>query len=121
MTKRQINFYPLNGSKKNIRECAYAIAGLTSRYLNARIAAFDKDNNVLWSIQAGGGIEKASSIISWSGVVRVEICDNSTDGIYRYDDIYISNNKSLLDYFNNEIKQQDFDSDIVLNYSAIWD
>lgn len=69
--------------------------------------AFDKDNEILWIVQAGDDLDEVKATINWQGVRRVEIYDYSVDGTYKVEQIYVTNPKSLNAY-TSERSASDF-------------
>ena len=69
--------------------------------------AFDKDNEILWIVQAGDDLDEVKATINWQGVRRVEIYDYSVDGTYKVVQIYVTNPKSLNAY-TSERSASDF-------------
>ena len=60
--------------------------------------AFDKDNEILWTVQAGDDLDEVKAAINWQGVRRVEIYDHSANGAYKTEQVYITSRKSLNEY-----------------------
>lgn len=94
--KTEVILYNLNGQKRSIRNYAYTIADMSAGSTNAYVMAFDADNEPLWVVQAGDGIETAEETINWRDVKRVEIYDHSIVNKWEY--VYITTNDSLAQY-----------------------
>ena len=88
----------LNGNRAAVRDYANTIASMSASSSNAYVMAFDKDNEILWTVQAGDDIDEVKATINWQGVRRVEIYDHSADGAYKVEYIYITSRKSLNEY-----------------------
>lgn len=88
----------LNGNRAAIRDYANTIASMSASHCNAYVMAFDKDNEILWTVQAGDDLDEVKAAINWQGVRRVEIYDHSADGTYKTEQVYITSRKSLNEY-----------------------
>ena len=69
--------------------------------------AFDADNEISWTIQAGDDLDEVKAAINWQGVRRVEIYDHSFDGSYKVEHVYVTSQKSL-DRYTSERNAADF-------------
>lgn len=96
--KTEVYIYNLNGNRAAVRDYANTIASMSATSSNAYVMAFDKDNEMLWTVQAGDGINEVKAAINWQGVRRVEIYDHSADGTYKIEHVYITSRKSLNGY-----------------------
>lgn len=96
--KTEIYIFNLNGNRAVIRDYAKTIAGMSASICNAYVMAFDKDNEILWTVQAGDDLDEVKAAINWQGVRRVEIYDHSVDGTYKTEQVYITSRKSLTEY-----------------------
>lgn len=85
----------LNGNRAAVRDYANAIACMSAHVSNAYVMAFDKDNEILWTVQAGDDLDEVKASINWQGVRRVEIYDHSANGMYKVEQVYITSLKSL--------------------------
>ena len=98
--KTEVYIYNLNGNRAAVREYANTIASMSASSSNAYVMAFDADNEILWTIQAGDDLDEVKAAINWQGVRRVEIYDHSADGTYKIEHVYITSRKSLNEYTN---------------------
>ena len=96
--KTEVYIYNLNGNRAAVRDYANTIASMSASNCNAYVMAFDKDNEILWTVQAGDDIDEVKAAINWQGVRRVEIYDHSADGTYKIEHVYITSRKSLNEY-----------------------
>ena len=96
--KTEVYINNLNGNREAVRDYANTIASMSASYCNAYVMAFDKDNEILWTVQAGDDIDEVKATINWQGVRRVEIYDHSADGAYKVEFVYITSSKSLNEY-----------------------
>ena len=96
--KTEVYIYNLNGNRAVVRDYANTIASMSATSSNAYVMAFDADNEISWTIQAGDDIDEVKAAINWQGVRRVEIYDHSADGIYKIEHVYITSRKSLNEY-----------------------
>ena len=96
--KTEVYIYNLDGNRAAVRDYAKTIAEMSATSSNAYVMAFDKDNAMLWTVQAGDGINEVKAAINWQGVRRVEIYDHSADGTYKVEHVYITSRKSLNGY-----------------------
>lgn len=88
----------LNGNRAAVRDYANTIASMSATNCNAYVMAFDKDNEILWTVQAGDDLDEVKGAINWQGVRRVEIYDHSVNGTYKTEQVYITSRKSLNEY-----------------------
>lgn len=88
----------LNGNRAAVRDYANTIASMSASNCNAYVMAFDKDNEILWTVQAGDDLDEVKAVINWQGVRRVEIYDHSANGTYKVEQVYITSRKSLNEY-----------------------
>ena len=95
--KTEVYLYNLNGNRAAVRDYANTIASMSASSSNAYVMAFDKDNEILWTVQADN-IDDVDEVINWQGVRRVEIYDHSADGTYKVEHVYITSRKSLNGY-----------------------
>ena len=93
----EVYIYNLNGSRAAIRSYANTIAEVSASSSNAYVMAFDKNNEILWTVQTVN-LEDVNEIINWKGVCRVEIYDHSVDGSYKVEHVYVTSKKSLNEY-----------------------
>ena len=105
--KTDVYIYNLNGNRAAVRDYANTIASMSASNCNAYVMAFDKDNEILWTVQAGDDIDEVKAAINWQGVRRVEIYDHSADGTYKVEYVYITSRKSLNEY-TSERNASDF-------------
>lgn len=96
--KTDVYIYNLNGNRAAVRDYANTIASMSASNCNAYVMALDKDNEILWTVQAGDDIDEVKAAINWQGVRRVEIYDHSADGAYKFEYVYITSRKSLNEY-----------------------
>ena len=96
--KTEVYINNLNGNRTAVRDYANTIASMSASNCNAYVMAFDKDNEILWTVQAGDDIDEVKAAINWQGVRRVEIYDHSVDGAYKVEYVYITSRKSLNEY-----------------------
>ena len=95
--KTEVYIYNLNGNRAAVRDYAKTIAEMSATSSNAYVMAFDKDNEILWTVQAGN-LDDVNEVINWQGVRRVEIYDHSADGTYKVECVYVTSQKSLTEY-----------------------
>lgn len=95
--KTDVYIYNLDGNRAVVRDYAKTIAEMSATSSNAYVMAFDKDNEILWTVQANN-IEDVDEILNWQGVRRVEIYDHSANGTYKVEYIYVTSRKSLTEY-----------------------
>ena len=93
----EVYIYNLNGNRAAVRSYANTIAEASASSSNAYVMAFDKNNEILWTVQAVN-LEDVNEIINWKGVCRVEIYDHSVDGSYKVEHVYVTSKKSLNEY-----------------------
>ena len=96
--KTEVYIYNLNGNRAAVREYANTIASMSATSSNAYVMAFDADDEISWTIQAGDDLDEVKDAINWQGVRRVEIYDHSADGTYKIEHVYITSRKSLNEY-----------------------
>ena len=96
--KTEVYIYNLNGNRAAVRDYANTIASMSASNCNAYVMAFDKDNEILWTVQAGDDLDEVKAAINWQGVRRVEIYDHSADGTYKMEHVYITSRISLNEY-----------------------
>ena len=96
--KTDVYIFNLNGNRAAVRDYANTIASMSTSYCNAYVMAFDKDNEILWVVQAGDDLDEVKAAINWQGVRRVEIYDHSADCTYKTEQVYITSRKSLNEY-----------------------
>ncbi len=96
--KTEVCIFKLNGNRAAVRDYANTIASMSASNCNAYVMAFDKDDELLWTVQAGDDIDEVKAAINWQGVRRVEIYDHSADGTYKIEQVYITSRKSLNGY-----------------------
>lgn len=106
--KTEVQIFNLRGNFAAIREYANAIASMSAAVSNAYVMAFDKEDEILWTVQAGDDLNEAKAVMNWQGVRRIEIYDHSADGTYRMENIYITSQKSL-DAYTSERSASDFE------------
>lgn len=104
--KTEVYIYNLNGNRAAVREYANTIASMSATSSNAYVMAFDKDNEILWTVQADN-IDDINEVINWQGVRRVEIYDHSATGTYKVEYVYVASHKSLTGY-TSERNTSDF-------------
>lgn len=95
--KTEVYIYNLYGNRSVVRDYAKTIAEMSATSSNAYVMAFDKNNEILWTVQADN-LYDVNEVINWQGVRRVEIYDHSANGTYKVEYIYITSRKSLTDY-----------------------
>lgn len=95
--KTEVYIYNLDGNRAVVRDYAKTIAEMSATSSNAYVMAFDKDNEILWTVQADN-LDDVDEIINWQGVRRVEIYDHSANGTYKVEYIYVTSRKSLTGY-----------------------
>ena len=93
-----IFIYNLNGNRAAVRDNANTIASMSASNSNAYVMTFDKDNEILWTVQAGDDLDEVKAVINWQSVRRVEIYDHSANGTYKVEQVYITSRKSLNEY-----------------------
>lgn len=96
--KTEVYISTLHGNRAVIRDYANTIANMSASNCNAYVMAFDKDNEILWTVQAGDDLDEVKAAINWQGVRRVEIYDHSANGAYKTEQVYITSRKSLNEY-----------------------
>ena len=92
--KTEVYIYNLNGNRAVVRDYANTIASMSATSSNAYVMAFDKNNEILWTVQADN-LDNVNEVINWQGVCRVEIYDHSPNGTYKVEYVYIKSRKSL--------------------------
>ena len=95
--KTEVYIYNLDGNRAAVRDYAKTIAEMSATSSNAYVMAFDKDNEILWTVQADS-LEDINEVINWQGVRRVEIYDHSANGTYKVENVYVTSKKSLNEY-----------------------
>ena len=95
--KTEVYIYNLNGNRAAVRDYAKTIAEMSATRSNAYVMAFDKNNEILWTVQADN-IDDINEVINWQGVRRVEIYDHSANGTYKVENVYVPSKKSLNEY-----------------------
>ena len=95
--KTEVYIYNLNGNRAAVRDYAKTIAEMSETSSNAYVMAFDKNNEILWTVQADN-LESVNKVINWQGVRRVEIYDHSANGTYKVEYVYVTSQKSLTGY-----------------------
>lgn len=106
--KTEVYIYNLNGNRAEVRDYAKTIASMDYRVCNAYVMAFDDDDEITWTIQAGDDLDEVKASINWQGVRRVEIYDHSADGSYKCESVYVTSQKSL-DRYTSERSADDYD------------
>ena len=106
--KTEVYIYNLNGNRAEVRDYAKTIASMDYRVSNAYVMAFDADDEITWTIQAGDDLDEVKAAINWQGVRRVEIYDHSFDGSYKVEHVYVTSQKSLNRY-TSERSADDYD------------
>ena len=96
--KTEVYIYNLNGNRAAVRDYANTIASMSAASSNAYVMAFDADNEISWTVQAGDDLDEVKAAINWQGVRRVEIYDHSFDGSYKVEHVYVTSQKSLYRY-----------------------
>ena len=95
--KTEVYIYKLDGNRAVVRDYAKTIAEMSATNSNAYVMAFDKNNEILWTVQADN-LESVNKVINWQGVRRVEIYDHSANGTYKVEYVYVTSQKSLTGY-----------------------
>ena len=95
--KTEVYIYNLDGNRAAVRDYAKTIAEMSATSSNAYVMAFDKDNEILWTVQADS-LDNVNEVINWQGVRRVEIYDHSANGTYKVENVYVTSKKSLNEY-----------------------
>lgn len=106
--KTEVCIFNLRGNFAAIREYAKTIASMSASASNAYVMAFDKEDEILWVIQAGDDLDEVKAAIKWQGVRRVEIYDHSADCQYKTEQVYITSQKSL-DAYTSERSADEYD------------
>ena len=106
--KTEVYIYNLNGNRAEVRDYANTIASMSAKSSNAYVMAFDADDEIAWTIQAGDDLDDVKASINWQGVRRVEIYDHSFDGSYKCENVYVTSQKSL-DRYTRERSADDYD------------
>ena len=106
--KTEVYIYNLNGNRAEVRNYAKTIASMDYNVCNAYVMAFDADDEITWTIQAGDDLDEMQASINWQGVRRVEIYDHSADGSYKCESVYVTSQKSL-DRYTRERSADDYD------------
>ena len=104
--KTEVYIYNLDGNRAVVRDYAKTIAEMSATSSNAYVMAFDKNNEILWTIQADN-LDDINEVINWRGVRRVEIYDHSANGTYKVEYVYVTSQKSLTGY-TSERNASDF-------------
>lgn len=102
----EVYIYNLDGNRAVVRDYAKTIAEMSVTSSNAYVMAFDKNNEILWTVQADN-LDDINEVINWQGVRRVEIYDHSTNGTYKVEYVYVTSQKSLTGY-TSERNASDF-------------
>lgn len=105
--KTEVYIYNLNGNRAEVRNYAKTIASMDYNVCNAYVMAFDEDDEITWTIQAGDDLDDVKAAINWQGVRRVEIYDHSADGSYKCENVYVTSQKSL-DRYTSERSAAEF-------------
>ena len=116
--KTEVYIYNLNGNRAAVREYANTIASMSAQSSNAYVMAFDADDEITWTIQAGDDLDEVKASINWQGVRRVEIYDHSADGTYKIEHVYITSRKSLNEYTNERSASEFVVVDNTTQYTA---
>ena len=116
--KTEVYIYNLNGNRAAVRDYANTIASMSASNCNAYVMAFDKDNEILWVVQAGDDLDEVKAAINWQGVRRVEIYDHSADGTYKIEHVYITSRKSLNEYTSERSASEFVVVDNTTQYTA---
>ena len=116
--KTDVYIYNLNGNRAAVRDYANTIASMSASNCNAFVMAFDKDNEILWTVQAGDDLDEVKAAINWQGVRRVEIYDHSADGTYKIEHVYITSRKSLNEYTSERSASEFVVVDNTTQYTA---
>lgn len=80
--KTEVYIYNLDGNRAVVRDYANTIAEMSATSSNAYVMAFDKNNEILWTVQVDN-LDDINEVINWQGVRRVEIYDHSVNGSYK--------------------------------------
>ena len=62
--KTEVYIYNLNGNRAAVRDYANTIASMSASNCNAYVMALDKDNEILWTVQAGDDIDEVKAAIN---------------------------------------------------------
>ena len=116
--KTEVYIYNLNGNRAAVRDYANTIASMSASNCNAYVMAFDKDNEILWVVQAGDDLDEVKAAINWQGVRRVEIYDHSADGTYKTEQVYITSRISLNGYTSERSASEFVVVDNTTQYTA---
>ena len=116
--KTEVYIYNLNGNRAAVRDYANTIASMSATSSNAYVMAFDADNEISWTIQAGDDLDEVKAAINWQGVRRVEIYDHSVDGTYKIEHVYITSRKSLNEYTSERSASEFVVVDNTTQYTA---
>ena len=116
--KTDVYIFNLNGNRAAVRDYANTIASMSASNCNAYVMAFDKDNEILWTVQAGDDLDEVKAAINWQGVRRVEIYDHSADGTYKIEHVYITSRKSLNEYTSERSASEFVVVDNTTQYTA---
>ena len=116
--KTEVYIYNLNGNRAAVRDYANTIASMSATSSNAYVMAFDADNEISWTIQAGDDLDEVKAAINWQGVRRVEIYDHSADGTYKIEHVYITSHKSLNEYTSERSASEFVVVDNTTQYTA---
>ena len=116
--KTEVYIYNLNGNRAAVRDYANTIASMSATSSNAYVMAFDADNEISWTIQAGDDLDEVKAAINWQGVRRVEIYDHSADGTYKIEHVYITSRKSLNEYTSERSASEFVVVDNTTQYTA---
>ena len=116
--KTDVYIYNLNGNRAAVRDYANTIASMSASNCNAYVMAFDADNEISWTIQAGDDLDEVKAAINWQGVRRVEIYDHSADGTYKIEHVYITSRKSLNEYTSERSASEFVVVDNTTQYTA---
>ena len=116
--KTEVYIYNLNGNRAAVRDYANTIASMSAISSNAYVMAFDADNEISWTIQAGDDLDEVKAAINWQGVRRVEIYDHSVDGTYKIEHVYITSRKSLNEYTSERSASEFVVVDNTTQYTA---
>ena len=116
--KTEVYIYNINGNRAAVRDYANTIASMSATSSNAYVMAFDADNEISWTIQAGDDLDEVKAAINWQGVRRVEIYDHSADGTYKIEHVYITSRKSLNEYTSERSASEFVVVDNTTQYTA---
>ena len=116
--KTEVYIYNLNGNRAAVRDYANTIASMSASNCNAYVMAFDKDNEILWTVQAGDDLDEVKAAINWQGVRRVEIYDHSADCTYKTEQVYITSRISLNGYTSERSASEFVVVDNTTQYTA---